>query len=97
MNKDLRTTNEQRKIVLLNRILFLFIGLVTVYKFSINHYPNFIFNYPWITDDGFQWISDSLHYLDHRIQASHRNPALPLTFMLLRMANVPAAPRFTGA
>ncbi len=87
MKNGLWTTNAKGKTALLTGILFLFIAVVIFFKFSINRYPNFIFTYPWITHDGFEWISDSLHYLDHRILASHRNPALPLTFMLLRTVN----------
>jgi len=65
-------------------LLFAFILRSSLYKGLKFHYPNFIFTYPFISYDGYQWISDGLHYLDKSIEATHRNPALPLIFAFLR-------------
>jgi hypothetical protein len=66
-------------------VLFAFIVAVIVAKCRHLDFPNFIFTYPFITYDGFQWITDSNHYLDRSIDAVHRNPGLPLTFALLKL------------
>jgi hypothetical protein len=68
--------------------LFLFISTVCFYKACKFHYPNFIFNYPFISYDGYQWITDGLHYLDRNIEITHRNPALPILFALLRVVGM---------
>jgi hypothetical protein len=67
-------------------LTFLFIVVVCLYKPLKFAYPDFIFTYPFISYDGFQWITDSLHYLDPIIEITHRNPALPLTFAVLKLA-----------
>jgi hypothetical protein len=65
-------------------LLFILIFRICFYKGFRFQYPNFIFTYPLISYDGYQWISDGLHYLDRNIEAIHRNPALPLIFAFLR-------------
>lgn len=65
-------------------LLFTLISFVSLYKGFRFNFPNFIFTYPFISYDGYQWMSDGLHYLDRNIDATHRNPALPLIFSLLR-------------
>lgn len=64
--------------------IFGLFAAVLIAKCSVLHYPHFIFTYPWISYDGYQWISDSLFYLDRNINITQRNPALPMTFALLR-------------
>lgn len=66
-------------------VLFAAIIGICFFKAVSFRYSHLIFNYPFISYDGFQWISDSLHYLDSNIEAIHRNPALPLTFAFLRL------------
>ncbi len=68
----------------LTAVFFIFVLFVCLLKAHRYQYPNLIFTYPFISNDGFQWICDGLHYLDRNIGATHRNPALPLTFAALR-------------
>ena len=63
--------------------LFIFIAFVLFHKARLFVRPDFIFAYPYISFDGYQWITDGLHYLNRSLEASHRNPLLPITFMLL--------------
>ena len=64
--------------------LFGLFAAVFIAKCSVLYFPNFIFTYPWISYDGYQWIGDSLFYLNRHINVTQRNPLLPLTFALLR-------------
>jgi hypothetical protein len=64
---------------------FAVFAVVLFYKAFRFRYPNFLFNYPFVSYDGFQWVTDSLHYLDRSVDAIHRNPALPLTFAVLKV------------
>lgn len=64
--------------------LFGFFAIVLIAKCSVLHFPNFIFTYPWISYDGYQWIADSLYYLNRHINITQRNPLLPITFAVLR-------------
>lgn len=65
-------------------VLFGFFAAVLIAKCSVLHFPNFIYTYPWISYDGYQWISDSLYYLNRHINITQRNPLLPITFAVLR-------------
>lgn len=58
--------------------------LIFLKKARILRFEHLIFNYPFITYDGFQWLTDSLHYLNRSVEVVQRNPALPLLVALLK-------------
>lgn len=58
--------------------------LLFLKKAKILRFEHLIFDYPFITYDGYQWLTDALHYLNNAVEVVQRNPALPLLFAVLK-------------
>jgi len=65
--------------------LFAFLGALALLRLPQQLYPDLIFSYPFITFDGFEWIAEANHYLDHGLAAKYRNPGLPLTIAAFKL------------
>jgi hypothetical protein len=60
-------------------------AVFTIFSKIFFVYPrNLLLNFPFITFDGFQWVTDGLHYVNSEIDVIQRNPALPLIFAALK-------------
>lgn len=76
------------KLKLAPSVLFILLAVALIFKASWLVRPDLIFNYPFITYDGFQWMTDSLHYSNNYVDVTQRNPAIPLVFAVLRLLNI---------
>jgi len=80
--------------LLTKQLLFAFsllAAIILIIKVRLVLPNDLIVDYPFITYDGFQWITDGLHYTDNSIEVIQRNPALPIIFALLKQNGIETA------